>query len=83
MKKKIILPFTPEDFRAIESKIEINQDKFCSHCDGPLKTSNEGIFTAGIFYKCKHCEKKYKKTNYIDFQTKTDYFQLIETDGAC
>lgn len=83
MEEKIILPLTPEDFGTLESKIGIDQDKFCSRCDGPLETSNEGIFTAGIFYKCKHCGKKYKKTNYTDFRTKTDYFQLIEMDGAC
>ncbi len=76
-------PITPNDFSALEAKNGINQDKFCRYCDGMLETSSESIFAAGIFYICKKCGKKYKKTNYVDMTKGLSYFQLIEIKGAC
>lgn len=83
MEQKLIIPLAPNDFRTMELKIGINQDKFCRICDGVLKTSSEGIFSAGIFYICQYCGKKFKKTTYRDFRTQQDYFQLEEVMGAC
>ncbi|MBU3925452.1 hypothetical protein KJ854_06005 [Patescibacteria group bacterium] len=83
MEEKVIIPITPEDFSALKKKIGINQSEFCSICDGSLETFSKRIFAPGIFYKCQNCGKEFKKTNYIDFQTNTDYFQLVETRGAC
>lgn len=83
MGKQTIIPITPNDFRTLELKIGINQDKFCSYCDGTLISPGQGAFAPGIFYKCTHCGKKYKKTKYIDMAKKMGYFQLEEMKGAC
>ncbi len=71
-----IIPTTPNDFERLKIIIGIDNDKFCPHCDGQLKTSSKGIFSAGIFYKCLHCGKEYKKTNIIDIKNGSSHFQL-------
>ncbi len=76
MTQQQIIPTTPNDFGTLELKIGIDQDEFCPYCDGQLETSSDGIFIAGIFYICKNCGKKYKKTNYLDMTKGGGYFQL-------
>lgn len=80
---RMIIPLTPEDFSTLEKRIGINQDQFCQICDGPLETSSQGMFAAGIFYKCLHCGKTFKKTFYRNLGTQQDYFQLEEIEGVC
>ncbi len=80
MEQKII-PTTPEDFQALDVKILKNNDEFCPCCNGELETNNEGLFSAGIFYICKQCGKKFKKTKYRDFGTGGNYFVLKEIRG--
>lgn len=76
-------PITPRDFRTLEEKNGINQDKFCHYCDGTLETSGKSIFAAGIFYICKECGKQFKKTKYVDIAKGLSYFQLVEIKGTC
>jgi tRNA(Ile2) C34 agmatinyltransferase TiaS len=83
MEEKLIIPITPEDFSALNNKIETDQDKFCPHCDGELISPGQGIFSPGIFYKCTKCGKNYKKTNYYDMTKGEGYFRLGEIKGVC
>lgn len=82
MEQKLIIPITPEDFGIINNLIGIDQDTICLKCEGPLKTSSEGIFSAGIYYSCLDCGAKFKKTAYRDFRTKQDYFRLEEVKNG-
>ena len=74
----VSIPITPEDLVGLEAKIGIDQDKFCPYCDGELETSNGVLFSAGIVYVCRQCEKRFKKTNYRSFGWGEDYFILKE-----
>lgn len=76
MEQKII-PTTSEDFQAWDMKIR-NNDKFCPYCNGELETNNKALFSAGIVYVCRQCEKRFKKTNYRSFGWGEDYFILKE-----
>lgn len=58
--------------------IETNQDDICPSCKkGILKTSERGIFAAGIFYKCCDCGAEFKKTNITDMKTGTTYYWML------
>ena len=81
MKQEIIIPVTSADFQELEVEILENNDEFCSYCDGELETNNEALFSAGIFYICKQCGKKFKKTKYRDFGTGGNHFVLKEIRG--
>jgi ribosomal protein L37AE/L43A len=78
MEQKSIIPTIKRNFQALEVIILKNNDKFCSHCNGELETNDKIPFSSGIFYTCRQCGKKFKKTNYIDFQTEENYFVLEE-----
>jgi len=78
MTQKIIIPITKSDFQALDRIILRNSNKFCQYCNGKLETEEEYPFSASIFYICKKCGKKFKKTRYIDFKTGESYFVLEE-----
>ena len=74
----VSIPITLEDLAEIEAKIGIDQDEFCPYCDGKLETVKKIPFSIGIFYICRQCGKKFKKTNYRSFGWGEDYFILKE-----
>jgi len=78
MSKEIIIPVTPADSQSLEVMILKNNDEFCHYCDGKLEADNKVLFSVGIFYICKQCGKKFKKTNHTNFQTEENYFVLEE-----
>ncbi|MCK4592535.1 hypothetical protein KAT63_03820 [Candidatus Parcubacteria bacterium] len=62
-------------------KFSSRQDVFCPNyrCGSKLETHKDGVMSEGIYYMCKKCKKKYKKTKHIDMSGKNDdYFKLTE-----
>ena len=72
----VIIPTTPEDFKAIDKKIGKNEDKFCPYCNEPLVSTKHTSHMSVIIYRCIGCDIKYKKTYYFDKANNENYFKL-------